>query len=86
MTRAEEFVKMVESDSDLKAKLSGATTSEEAKKVVSDAGFGDVHSADVKALSQSDELSDSELATASGAGFGIGGSWGGIGGGFNISW
>jgi predicted ribosomally synthesized peptide with nif11-like leader len=72
MTRAEEFVKTLDTDSDLKSKLSAATSSEEAKKIVSDAGFGDVSSADVKALNESDELSESELAGASGAGgFGI---------------
>ena len=85
MSRAAEFVKTLESDPDLKSKLSAATTSEEAKKIVSDAGFGDVHSADVEALNTSDELSESELASASGAGFDLGGSWGGIGGGIHIS-
>ena len=73
MTRAAEFVQTLETDPDLKSKLSAATSSEEAKKIVSDAGFGDVSSADVKALNESDELSESELAGASGAGgFSIG--------------
>jgi predicted ribosomally synthesized peptide with nif11-like leader len=72
MTRAEEFVKTLETDSELKSKLSAATSSEDAKKIVTDAGFGDVSSADVKALGETDELSENELAGASGAGFSIG--------------
>jgi predicted ribosomally synthesized peptide with nif11-like leader len=68
MTRAAEFVQTLETDAGLKSQLSAATSSEEAKKIVSDAGFGDVSSADVKALDESEELSDSELASASGAG------------------
>jgi predicted ribosomally synthesized peptide with nif11-like leader len=71
MTRAEEFVKTLETDSELKAQLGAATSSEEAKKIVTDAGFGDVSSDDVKALTETDELSDAELEGAAG-GFSIG--------------
>jgi predicted ribosomally synthesized peptide with nif11-like leader len=79
MSRAEEFVSAVRADSNLEARLSAATTSEEAKKIVTDAGFGDVSSADVKALGRSGELSDAEMATAAGAGAITGivfGDWG----------
>jgi predicted ribosomally synthesized peptide with nif11-like leader len=78
MSRAEEFVSAVRADPELEARLSAASSSEEAKKIVTDAGYGDVSSADVKALSESDELSDAELAAASGAG-GIGLFGGGFG-------
>jgi predicted ribosomally synthesized peptide with nif11-like leader len=71
MSRAEEFVSAVKGDPELGARLSAASSSEEAKKIVADAGYGDVSSADVKALAGSDELSDAELATASGAGGGF---------------
>ena len=82
MTRAEEFIKTLETNSELKSQLSAATSSEEAKKIVTDAGFGDVSSADVKAAGQGDELSESELASASGAGFSISSPFGGI----NLDW
>lgn len=84
MSRAEEFVKTVQSDPELQSKLSSATSSEDAKKIVTDAGFGDVSSRDVKALGDSSgELSESELASASGAGISISmpGGWGG-----SLSW
>lgn len=69
MSRAEEFVKTLQSDPELQSQLSSAASSADAKKIVADAGYGDVHSADVQALSNgSDELSDAELASASGAG------------------
>jgi predicted ribosomally synthesized peptide with nif11-like leader len=71
MTRAEEFVKTLESDPELKSQLGAATSSEEAKKIVSDAGFGDVSSEDVKALGGTDELSEADLQGAAG-GFSIG--------------
>lgn len=71
MSRAAEFVQTLNSDPELQSQLSSASSSAEAKKIVSDAGYGDVHSADIQALSNgSDELSDSELASASGAGGG----------------
>jgi predicted ribosomally synthesized peptide with nif11-like leader len=76
MSRAEEFISAVQGDPELEARLSAATTSAEAQKVVADAGFADVSSADVQAVlepdSDSDELSEHQMAAASGAGgFGI---------------
>lgn len=83
MTRAEEFVQKLETDSELKSQLSRATSSEEANRVVADAGFGDVSADDVRALNQNDELSDSELAGAAGGiGFWFGG--GGVDIGINL--
>jgi predicted ribosomally synthesized peptide with nif11-like leader len=85
-TRAEEFVTTLEKDPQLQSQLSSAATSEDRKKVVADAGFGDVSSAEVKTAiadkGQSDELSDDQLAAASGAGFGLGTPFGSI----SISW
>ena len=81
-TRAAEFVTTVEQDPQLQSQLSSATTSEDRKKIVADAGFGDVSSADIKSAvadkGQSDELSDDQLAAASGAGFSIGTPLGGM--------
>jgi predicted ribosomally synthesized peptide with nif11-like leader len=72
MSRAEEFISAVQGDPELDAQLRAATTSEEAKKIVTDAGFADVSSADVRALlaaeSDGDELSEHQLAAAAGAG------------------
>lgn len=69
MSRAEELVKAVQADPELQSKLSAATSAGDTRRIVTDAGFGDVSSHDVQALGQGEgELSDSELAAASGAG------------------
>jgi predicted ribosomally synthesized peptide with nif11-like leader len=84
--RAEEFVATLQNDPQLQTQLKAATTSEEAKRIVTDAGYGDVSSADVKSVianqSGSDELTDQQLGAASGAGIGIGSPWGSV----DISW
>jgi predicted ribosomally synthesized peptide with nif11-like leader len=71
MSRADEFISAVQGDSGLDAQLRAAATSAEARKIVTDAGFGDVSSADVQAVlaveSDGDELSELQLAAASGA-------------------
>src|SRR5687768_14340447 len=71
-TRAEEFVTTIENDPRLQARLSSAATSDDRKQVVSDAGYGDVSAAEVRAVitgqNPSDELTDDQLAAASGAG------------------
>ncbi len=86
-TRAEEFVATLKSDTQLQSQLGAATTDAERKQVVTDAGYGDVSSADAQAVmagaSDSEELSDDQLSAASGAG-GIWLGGGGFGGG--ISW
>jgi predicted ribosomally synthesized peptide with nif11-like leader len=71
MSRATDFVSTLQNDSALQSKMTAATSSEERKKIVTDAGYGDVSSSDVKSvLSQqsSGELSDEQLGAASGAG------------------
>jgi predicted ribosomally synthesized peptide with nif11-like leader len=72
MSRAEEFISVLRGDPELDAQLSAASTSEEARKIVTAAGFPDVSSADVQAVvaaeSDGDELSEHQLAAASGAG------------------
>ncbi|HEX8508628.1 MAG TPA: Nif11-like leader peptide family natural product precursor [Propionibacteriaceae bacterium] len=80
MSRAEEFVNAVKGDPDLEAQLSAAATSEEARKIVTAAGFPDVSSSDVQAVlaaeNDNDELSEHQLAAASGAGgFAMSPSW-----------
>ena len=87
-TRAAEFVTMLQNDPQLQSKLASAATSEDSRKNATDAGCGDVSSAEFKSImagqGQSDELSDEQLAGASGAGgigFSLPGGWGG-----GISW
>jgi predicted ribosomally synthesized peptide with nif11-like leader len=79
MSRAEELLSAVRADPELEARLSAAATSEEAKKVVTEAGFADVSSADVQtavaAENDGDELSEHQLAAASGAGGLSGMTW-----------
>jgi predicted ribosomally synthesized peptide with nif11-like leader len=73
-TRAEEFVAVLKSDPQLQSQIVGATTAEDRKQIVTDAGFGDVSSADAKAAidgESSGELSDDQLGAASGAGGGF---------------
>ena len=86
--RAEEFVAKLQDDTQLQTQLASAATPEDRKKIVTDAGYGDVSSSDAQAVidsrGQSGELSEDELGAASGAGgfgitrpggWGIGGSW-----------
>lgn len=67
--RAQELARAVSSDETLRSRLMSATTPDEKKKTLADAGFGDVSKEDVEAArSQSGELSEDELGKASGAG------------------
>lgn len=71
--RGKEFLATLEDDAELQSKMAAATTPQELKKVIEDAGFGDVTPDDVKKAvvakkGESGELSEDELSAAAGAG------------------
>lgn len=75
-TRAEELISALKNDPELQSQMNSAKTPEEGRKVISDAGYGDVSTSDLKSVvaseNSSGELSDEELGAASGAwGFSI---------------
>ena len=85
MSRAQELATALKTDEALQTKMQATNTADERKKVIADAGYGDVSSADVQAAATGDtsgELSDDQLGAASGAGFSISSPFGGM----NIDW
>ena len=70
MSRAQELLTALKTDERLQEHMQAAETEEDRAKVIEDAGYGDVSSADVKAANAADtgELSDDQLGAASGAG------------------
>lgn len=70
MSRAQELLTAMKTDERLQEQMRAAATDGDRRKVIEDAGYADVSSAEVKAANAADlgELSDEQLGVASGAG------------------